>query len=342
MLTVMPRNLADATYMAQRSADQIFRIIKDGGAAHGLSAVMPAFASQLSEADMWDTVAYVRTFATAPAVALHIVHLRLSIWPEYDEPRVLVMFRGDMAPASAFPTSITVPIPKQADVTGAGLISAQNEFLLHPHRILPGEEHDTLELNLPGPRFFVELYYDPFSTRRGKKRFTYTFSVPYAVQQVEIDIQKPYEATDFVTEPVAMTRDADGQGGVYHRFSYRDLQPGESKSFTITYNKTSERPSVAKSPAPASGAVSLPANTTLFALGLLTGITVLYASGVFFWKGYQRRQQQTPPAPSSTASHSTSLTPDPSLRPNFCSSCGCQVQPAYAFCPSCGRSFSRP
>ena len=355
MLAVAPRNLADSAYMQGRQVAQLFHVIKDGGAGSGLSTAMPAFGSQLTEQEIWDTVAYVRTLATvgdrtadpapteattagAKTTSLRMAYLRLSLWPEYDDPRVLVMVRGEMMPANAFPTYITLPIPKQAELIGAGLISAQNELLLHPHQVLPGETKDMLELNLPAPRFFVELYYDPFTTRRGEKRFTFAFSVPYPVEQLDVDIQKPYEASNFVTEPAAMSRDADDRGGMYHRFSYRDLQAGETKSFTVSYSKTSDQPSVPKSQPPASAVAPLsPMNKTLVAFELLAGVTVLYAGGMFFWKGYWRRREPVPSAPhlANAASAVSVLSPGP----NFCITCGRKLQPEYAFCPGCGRSL---
>jgi hypothetical protein len=340
--------------MQGRQVAQLFHVIKDGGTASGLSAAMPAFGNQLTEQEIWDTLAYVRTLATvgdrpadsapteemtagAKTTDLRMVSLRLSLWPEYDDPRVLVMVRGEMMPASAFPTYITLPIPKQAELIGAGLISAQNELLLHPHQVLPGETTDTLEINLPAPRFFVELYYDPFTTQRGEKHFTFAFSVPYPVEQLDVDIQKPYEASNFVTEPAAMTRDADNRGGTYHRFSYRDLQAGETKSFTVSYRKTSDQPSVPKPQPPASVVTPLPPmNKTLVAFALLAGVTVLYAGGMFFWKGYWRREPvPSGRHPANVASPVSVL----SLGPNFCVACGRKLQPEYAFCPGCGRSL---
>src|SRR2546427_4355892 len=49
MLVVPPRNLADQVYMGTRSDQQLFDVISKGGAATGLSDVMTAFGSQLSE-----------------------------------------------------------------------------------------------------------------------------------------------------------------------------------------------------------------------------------------------------------------------------------------------------
>src|SRR5262249_43749929 len=169
MLAVPPRNLADPAYMGTRSDQQLFAVISQGGTALGLSAAMTAFGDQLAEQQIWDIVAYLRTLAapsttasasspgpTPPAGSVAEAHLmmarlRLSIWPEYDDPRVLIMWRGEMAPRQAFPAHITLPLPKGAEIVGAGMISDQNELLLHPYEVVPGDTQDNLQLNLPVP-----------------------------------------------------------------------------------------------------------------------------------------------------------------------------------------------
>src|SRR5262249_5045512 len=163
-----------------------------------------AFGNQLAERQIWDTVAYIRTLAAAPsapsasppsataaetptlAANLTMVRLRLSIWPEYDDPRVLIMLRGEMAPHQAFPTQITLPLPKGAEIVGAGMISEQNDLLRHPYDVLPDDTQDSLRLNLPVPRFFLEFYYNPFKASGAEKRFAYTMPMPYPIEILEV------------------------------------------------------------------------------------------------------------------------------------------------------------
>src|SRR5262249_48782354 len=153
---VSPRDLTDQAYMSTRSDQQLFTVISQG------SAAMTAFGDRLAEQQIWDTVAYVRTLTAASSTVsgsppsstpptessteTHLVmpRLRLSIWPEYDDPRVLIMWRGEMAPHQAFPAHITLPLPKGAEIVGAGMISDQNELLLHPYEVVPGDTQDSL------------------------------------------------------------------------------------------------------------------------------------------------------------------------------------------------------
>jgi mono/diheme cytochrome c family protein len=367
MLSVPPRNLADQAYMGARSDQQLFEVISRGGEAMGLSSAMQAFGDQLTDQEIWNTIAYIRTLTaqTEPSVSppetvaagsdvsdteLRIARLRLSIWPEYDDPRVLIMFRGELAPRSTFPTSLTLSIPKGAEIIGAGRISEQNDLLLLPHQVTPGESHDSLEMDLTESRFFVEFYYDPFGAG-ANKRFTYTLRPTYAIERLEVDIQQPLRATNFTTDPPPLRQETNQKGFTFHWFLQRDIDPGEVKSFTISYTKTTAEPSVIKpQPEPAVAASSRTAlSPTIIAFGLLAGAVVLFGGGAWLWKGYQRRRQVVPPfpSPSPTSQAKTesiaaetglsNLGPPTTKVDNYCSSCGRRLDSAYRFCPGCGR-----
>ena len=55
-----PRNLSDPKYVSTLSDEQIFKTVKEGGAAVGKSPLMPAWGSVLSDNDIWNVIAYLR------------------------------------------------------------------------------------------------------------------------------------------------------------------------------------------------------------------------------------------------------------------------------------------
>lgn len=54
-------NLAVPELMSQLPDEYLFTVIKNGGAAGGLNAAMPAWKKQLSDRDIWDVIGFVRT-----------------------------------------------------------------------------------------------------------------------------------------------------------------------------------------------------------------------------------------------------------------------------------------
>jgi len=60
-MSVQPRDHTDAKAMAGRSDAEIFKVIKEGGLAIDKSVQMPPWGDVLSDAEITDLVAYLRT-----------------------------------------------------------------------------------------------------------------------------------------------------------------------------------------------------------------------------------------------------------------------------------------
>ncbi len=58
-----PARHSDAAYMGQLSDEYLFRVVKEGGAAVGKSPLMAPWGGALSDAQIRDVVAYVRTLS---------------------------------------------------------------------------------------------------------------------------------------------------------------------------------------------------------------------------------------------------------------------------------------
>jgi mono/diheme cytochrome c family protein len=61
-LSTSPRNFTDCAAMAKISDDTMFNVIKNGGAANGLSKDMQAWNAGFEDPEMHDLVVYIRTF----------------------------------------------------------------------------------------------------------------------------------------------------------------------------------------------------------------------------------------------------------------------------------------
>jgi len=65
-LVPRPAHHNDGAYMNALSNEYLFRVIKEGGAAVGKSPMMAPWGGALSDAQIWDVVAYLRTLAVPP------------------------------------------------------------------------------------------------------------------------------------------------------------------------------------------------------------------------------------------------------------------------------------
>ncbi len=66
-LNPKPRNFQDVAYMSKRTDDQLRKVIQEGGAANGMSAVMPSWKAVLNEQDITNIIGYIRQLGKNPS-----------------------------------------------------------------------------------------------------------------------------------------------------------------------------------------------------------------------------------------------------------------------------------
>jgi hypothetical protein len=183
----------------------------------------------------------------------------------------------------------------------------------------------------------------------------------YPIEVLEVDIQQPLKATNFALDPAPMERLTDNQGFTYYQFAYRDIQKGQSQTFTISYTKTVPTPSVPKQPP----TTQRPKNarplsdTMLVSLSILAGAIISFAGWAWLLQGAQPRHvpdtslvpQLTPTLSAFLAllqedgqiQETTDATPvQPQTRVvNFCVHCGHKLLPDDRFCSGCGKPIKR-
>lgn len=65
-LNPKPRNYTDCAVMSKKSDAELFKVIKEGGPAVGLSPLMAPFGGQLNDKEVWDVVAFIRSIPNPP------------------------------------------------------------------------------------------------------------------------------------------------------------------------------------------------------------------------------------------------------------------------------------
>lgn len=61
-----PAKHCDGSYMNKLDDEYLFKVVKEGGAAVGKSPLMAAWGGSLSDDQIWDVVAYMRSIANPP------------------------------------------------------------------------------------------------------------------------------------------------------------------------------------------------------------------------------------------------------------------------------------
>jgi hypothetical protein len=277
---------------------------------------------------------------TPPALAQNddrLTSLRIFVWPEYDDPRVLVQYEGELAAQASLPREITLLIPNQATLYATAFVDANGQLLnTDPPKIQVGGDGFTrVTVNLPAPRFHLEFYYNPLQGNPDKT-MEFVYKAAQVTDKVSVEIQQPLKASNFRTEPAAVKQTQDSQGFDYAVFDYPALNADQTLRVKVSYTKADPNPSVSKTlpsnsaPAPA----SVPAASTSTLIPVVVAVTVLalVALGVFAWWSRENRAWGS----ASAVGANTRRGKRTRGEGGFCVNCGRALSAEDNFCSRCG------
>ncbi|MDP6344217.1 MAG: hypothetical protein QF491_11835 [Alphaproteobacteria bacterium] len=233
-----------------------------------------------------------------PALAdddLSIGRMRLSIWPEHDDPGVLVVYDGRFVDDSAFPTTATFLIPKGAVINDICSLSPGGQHFCQLYDVVDGGEVDKAVISLPFSNFYVSFHLPLLDPAVEQRQFEYRLKINHQTKNLEVDIEQPLRATDFTISPPGGER---GEDDGFTRFGYtlENLSKGDERVFRIAYKKADGQPSVDTKYAGMSGprVWGSPYDTQRRIKGIIyavfaSGVAVLLAG--LFWLLYWRRRR---------------------------------------------------
>jgi hypothetical protein len=262
--------------------------------------------------------------AQTPQEPAGFKNVTLWLYPEYDDPRLLMMLEGKIMGAQV-PAQIRFLVPVSAELYSAGSKDAQGKYTGGPpNRIasqIPGWDEISYELKYE--TFRVE-YYDSIITGNPDKKISYDFRHLYPISDLTVIVQQPLTANNFTVTPAGRPDKEDA----FKVSTYNFNNPAISQPlhFEIAYVKTDPNPSLNTAPASSNSA----GQVTL----IITLAIVVIAIGVFIVLGQSRKKKPVRAKTSETRSRSVGKR-EP-LRDKFCNQCGNPRGKRDKFCPNCG------
>ena len=279
--------------------------------------------------------------AAEPQSETVLSSLGIDLWPDYDRPGVLVIYRATIAPDVSLPTRLVFRIPAAAGLPNAvAERPAAGQLNSLPYeRTVDGE---TARVDFTASQPIVQLeYYDPALTRDGVRRsFSFIWPGDFEVQEFGVTLQQPALARNFTTVPEATSASASTDGLIYHTLSRAGVPVGETVEVQASYERDSDQLSVEASapvaapvPTPAAGNGAASDNQTMrmvFAALFVSAAAVVVGLMV---RG--RRQARSAPRPASTP-HTARSDTSGGKATRFCTRCGAGVGVGDRFCQRCG------
>ena len=290
------------------------------------------------------------TSAQAQLPATNIETLILDIWPDYDEPSVLILMTGTLPAETPLPATVTIPISEDAQINAVARITSENQMLDDIQYIA---ENGLLTFTTPDPRFRIE-YYAPYESNGSTHTFSFDWLSDMPVEGILAAVQQPSGATNMNVIPASANVVTDTTDGfTYYTYPPNSIAAGEPFNITFNYEMTTPQLSIdslpAVNPAPESNPnSSSSANTSTpssssnsFSIeninwGLVVGlIGVILLVVVITWQVATRKTQPANKSRKPRPKRTTSAA-KPTGKAQFCHQCGTQLTGNDKFCRKCG------
>jgi hypothetical protein len=257
------------------------------------------------------------------------------IWPEYDQPGVLIIQRMLVSGSISLPATMTFRIPAAAQEPSAMAVGQTADTVSDtPYTLEPDGKWVKVIVEVTAPAIQLE-YYDPSLSKNGKDReYLYEWAGDYTVDNLHVELQQPFDASNTRTEPVLPGTNPSADGLTYYTGDFGALTAGQVFTLNVSYTKESDAVSISfmniQPSAPVdentAGRVSL--DTYLPWLVGAFGILMI-AGGLYY---YFRRTAR----PRTGARRRHASSEETAEGQTYCPQCGTRARSGDRFCRTCG------
>jgi hypothetical protein len=252
-------------------------------------------------------------------------NMTLWIYPEYDDPRLLVMTEGRITGTTA-PAQIRFLVPSAAEMYSAGSIDSQGKYSGGPpdRKASSISGWDEISYSVTTNVFRIE-FYDPVIPKETNKSFSYDFRSLYSISDLKVIVQVPTKSTDFSVVPAGVNTN-EGSFAV-HTYSLVSPKLDEPLHFDISYSKSDPNPSVGTA-TPSTGNTG--STNKLNIIWPIVGIVVLLVIVIIVLWLMKSRSKMNP-----VNSAAVMSSKNAKQRSKFCSQCGKRLDYPSKYCPYC-------
>ena len=271
---------------------------------------------------------------------LHLNSVNVAIWPEYDQPAVLLIYRIILAAGSTLPANLTVRIPAGAQINAVAVVDPTAGLVNTPYDSSVQGQWSILKIAATSMQVQVEFY--TALNKNGKMRhIVFEWPGDYAVDVLDINFLQPFSATNVVLSTPPTDTGAGQDGLTNYHVQKNNLTAGQSYSLTIDYQRNTDDLSISSLPVQAASTPGpeTPGRTSMNDIlpWLLAGLgLVLIAAGVIGYIIWQRGGAKRPIR--KQKNQNSIISNDESI---YCHQCGKRAQPGDIFCRTCGTRLKR-
>jgi hypothetical protein len=292
-------------------------------------------------------------FAFQDENPIKISRMEIDLWPDYDRPQMLVIYRVQISNDTQLPARISLRIPSQA-VTPYKVAIRDLDGLLYnvEYTLEPQGSWKQVVLTTPSNELYIE-YYDPGLVKKDDERsFTFSWICDYPIDKLVIKAQEPRNSKDFTISPELGLGELNIYDNlIYHTGDFGALASGITFYAELSYTRNSSElsasnlPLIAANPASQNSGFSQNVSNVItqvldnrslatagtlifFGIVLMIGVSLFASSGADPLSNYLKRRKKK-----------SSPVDDFAIHVQYCPHCGKRTYPGDRYCRGCGSTI---
>lgn len=168
-----------------------------------------------------------------------LANVTVQLWPEYDQPSMLVLVDYEVAANTQLPINVTFRIPKDANLVAVATYSTEGTLVNAGFDGPKAEgEWQSFTTTIGTNKGRLE-YYQPIAFNGEQRVFSYVWDGIYAVDSFNISVLEPLDTKSLVMTPKSDSISQD-QGLKYYNKKPVKLAANEKFTLNLQYEKTSD------------------------------------------------------------------------------------------------------
>lgn len=264
---------------------------------------------------------------------VHLSSLQVQLWPEYDQPSMLVIYDFKVPSGTSLPIDIPIRFPSSGNLVAVASQSSSGSLVntAYTGPVTSGD-WQSVTVNIKDQTVYHLEYYEPISKTGTIRQFSYLWPGDYPINDFTLSVRMPVDTVQMTTDPI-MDQSQGSDGTTYFQKDFGALTVGQQLTLNINYTKSSDKLSVPQPDVQPSEPLSTALGRVMFGNYvpyLLGGLGVILIAGglVYFWRSGRGDK------PRGRKRHAGHTEQDDSEV--YCHQCGARAQKGDRFCRVCG------
>ena len=153
--------------------------------------------------------------------------LKVSLWPEYDQPSMLVIYDFQVSEETSLPARVVFAIPAEANLIAVAYAPSGNLLNVPYPEPVEQDGWQVVAVTVDTDTIYHLEYYAPLTQADSQREYLFLWPGDYAVGTFNVSVKVPVDTTEYATDPEMRATTPADNGQTTLEWGTSNLEAGE-------------------------------------------------------------------------------------------------------------------